>query len=344
MVEITKQKFGLCNNDEVFLYILKNQEIEVELINYGASVRSVKVPNKNGVMLDVVLGYDTISDYIKGDKFLGATVGRSANRIENGIVKLNGKTFQLSQNDGNNHIHGGFEGFNRKIWQACETVGGVKFFLISKDNEEGYPGNLLCSVTYTLEGSSLKISYSAKSDKDTVFNPTNHTYFNLEGGGSVLSEYVKINADSYTENDENSLPDGKVLPVNKTPMDFREFKQIGKDIESSFSQIVYGKGFDNNWVINGFDGSIKNAACAYSKNSGIKLEVLTDFPGIQFYSGNYLDASIKGKNSSKIDKHFGFCLECQYFPNAFAHENFLQPVLPAGMGFHKNIIYRFSNI
>ena len=342
MVDILINKLGVVGNKEIFSFTMQNSQISVELTNYGASVLSIRVPDKDGKMTDVVLGYKNLEDYIKSDKLLGATVGRCANRIEGGIVKIGSKTIQLSQNDGNNHIHGGFSGLNKKVWNFKQIDNGIEFSYLSHNGEEGYPGNLQIKVTYTIEVSTLKINYKAQSDKDTVFNPTNHTYFNLDGKGDVLEQYVKINSDYYTENDENSLPNGKICSVENTPMDFRNFKKIGDDIECDFEQIKFGKGFDNNWVVKDYDSGIKSVAQAYSEESGIKLEVLTDLPGVQFYSGNYLDTEFESRNDIKIDKRCGFCLECQYFPNSFKHDNFLKPIIKAGEIFNKNIIYKFN--
>lgn len=342
MVDILINKLGVVGNKEIFSFTMQNSQISVELTNYGASVLSIRVPDKDGKMTDIVLGYKNLEDYIKSDKFLGATVGRSANRIEDGLVKIGDEIIQLSQNEGSNHIHGGFSGLNKKVWDFKQIDNGIEFSYLSPNGEEGYPGNLQIKVTYTIEDFSLKINYKAQSDKDTVFNPTNHTYFNLDGKGDVLEQYVKINSDYYTENDENSLPNGKICSVEDTPMDFRNFKKIGDDIECDFEQIKFGKGFDNNWVVKDYDSGIKSVAQAYSEESGIKLEVLTDFPGLQFYSGNYLDIEFESRNDIKIDKRCGFCLECQYFPNSFKHDNFLKPIIKAGEIFNKNIIYKFN--
>ena len=342
MEKVKISKIGVIEGKEIFSFLFKISQIEVELTNYGASVLSLKVPDKSEQMTDVVLGYKNLDDYIKSDKLLGATVGRSANRIQDGIVKIGDKIIQLSKNNGKNHIHGGFTGLNKKVWDFKQIENGIEFSYFSSDKDEGYPGDLQIKVTYTIEDSSLKINYKAKSNKDTIFNPTNHTYFNLDGAGHILEQYIQINSDFYTENDENSLPNGKICPVKNTPMDFRIFKKIGKDIENEFEQIKFGKGFDNNWVVKDYDGKIKSVAKAYSEKSGIKLEVLTDLPGIQFYSGNYLDTEFESRNSIKIDKRCGFCLECQYFPNSFKHDNFLKPILKADEIFDKNIVYKFN--
>lgn len=342
MVDILINKLGVVGNKEIFSFTMQNSQISVELTNYGASVLSIRVPDKDGKMTDIVLGYKNLEDYIKSDKFLGATVGRIANRIEDGLVKIGDEIIQLSQNEGSNHIHGGFSGLNKKVCDFKQIDNGIEFSYLSPNGEEGYPGNLQIKVTYTIEDFSLKINYKAQSDKDTVFNPTNHTYFNLDGKGDVLEQYVKINSDYYTENDENSLPNGKICSVENTPMDFRNFKKIGDDIECDFEQIKFGKGFDNNWVVKDYDSGIKSVAQAYSEESGIKLEVLTDLPGVQFYSGNYLDTEFESRNDIKIDKRCGFCLECQYFPNSFKHDNFIKPIIKAGEIFNKNIIYKFN--
>lgn len=344
MINIVKHFFGKTKDGkEVWNYKLIG-DIEVEISAYGASIVSLKVRDKSGKMIDVVLGYDSLTDYENNSKYLGATVGRCCNRIAKGQFELNGKNYNLICNDGNNHIHGGNEGFNSKVWDVEEIENGIRLNYFSPDGEEGYPANLNVSVTYTLNGESLDIHYLAECDNDTVCNLTNHAYFNLSGGGDILDEKVKIFADFFTENNAESVPTGKILSVNNTPMDFREFKTIGQHIESDYYQIKLAKGFDNNWVINDFDGTVKKAAEAYDEKSGIKLEVFTDYPGIQFYSGNYLDGSSNGKDDIPIKNNSAFCLECQYFPNAINHKNFLQPLLKENNIYDKRIIYKFGTI
>lgn len=344
MIKVFKHSFGKTRRGaEIFNYILKGA-IEADVSAYGATLVSLKVPDKNGKPVDVVLGYDNLLDYEINSKYLGATVGRCCNRIENAEFELNGVLYRLVPNDGKNHLHGGLVGFNTKVWEAEEIQKGVKFSYSSPDKEEGYPANLKVSVTYTIEDSALKIHYTAQADNDTVCNLTNHAYFNLRGEGNILSQKVKIYADYFTENNEESLPTGKILSVENTPLDFREYKTIGADIDNSYEQIKFARGFDNNWVIRDFDGSVKLAAEAYDEISGIKLKVLTDYPGIQFYSGNYLDGSTVGKNSVPIKNCSAFCLECQYFPNALKHKNFPQPILLKGNVYDKTIIYRFENV
>ena len=324
--------------------ILKNEFLEVEITEYGASVVSIKVPDRNGKMVDVVLGYDDLMSYKRQDKYIGATIGRCCNRIANGLININGQKYTLKCNEGKNHLHGGFHGSDKKFWQGTKGDNTVNFVYHSKDGEENYPGNLNVTLTYTLKKQALYINYKAVSDKDTVCNLTNHTYFNLNGGGDILDNEVLIFADYFTENDANSLTTGKILPVENTPMDFRKPKKIGDDINSDYYQIKYANGFDNNWVIKDYNGRIKKAARAFSKKTGIELTVQTNLPGIQFYSGNYLDGAGLGKNNIPIKKYSGFCLECQYFPNAFANKNFPLPVLHAGELYDKTIKYKFKII
>lgn len=344
MINISKSEFGITkNNEQTYLFNVKNEKTEVVLSNYGASIISLKVPDKNGLMTDIVLGYDNLEKYENQDKYIGASIGRCCNRIRNGSFKLNNKNYSLYCNDGENHLHGGKIGFDKKVWEYEIIENGVKFIYMSDDGEEGYPGNLKVNVIYTLENKSLKINYIAQSDKDTVCSLTNHTYFNLEGfaGGDVLEHEVQIFADYFTENDNQSIPTGKILPVKNTPMDFTLPKLIKTDIDNDYYQIKFAKGFDNNWCINGYDGKIRKAAYAYSNKTGIGLQVYTDLAGVQFYSGNYLDGAEMGKNGAAIKNRYGFCLECQNYPDAIHHKNFPRPILKQGEIYNKTIEYRF---
>lgn len=351
MTTVSKKLFGTTKKGEdIYIFtLINNSNMTVELMNYGATLISIKVPDKNNKITDVLLGYDELSKYENQDKYLGATVGRCANRIENAEFIINGQLYKLNKNDNNNHLHGGIEGFNKKVWDFEITQNNeVKFFYTSPDMEENYPGELKTCVTYSIENetNTLKINYNATSNKDTICNLTNHSYFNLDGfnSGSVLDQYVQILADYYTQNTKASVPDGKICSVKNTPLDFRLAKKIGQNINSNFEQIKFANGFDNNWIINNYNKTIKKAACAYSLKSGIKLEVSTDLPGIQFYSGNYLggDEKVLGKSGVAIDKRCGFCLECQYFPNAFKYEHFEKPVLKANEIYNKTILYSFT--
>lgn len=322
--------------------ILKNNYLEVEISEFGASIISIKTPNRHGKIVDVVLGYDDIEKYKRQTKYIGTTVGRCCNRIKNGLIDIDGTKYQLNCNDGKNHLHGGDIGFDKKIWNSKEIENGVELNYISEDGEENYPGQLDVKVTYTLKENSLVINYKATTNKTTICNLTNHTYFNLNGYGNILQHQVQILADYFTENNQESIPTGKIIPVENTPMDFRNPQYIEKDINNEYYQIQYAKGFDNNWVLNNYNGEIRKIATAYSELSGIELEVSTDLPGIQFYSGNFLDGAENGKNNIPIKNHSGFCLECQYFPDAFNHKNFPQPVLRVGEVYNKTIEYKFN--
>lgn len=322
--------------------ILKNDYLEVEISEFGASIISIKTPDRHGKIVDVVLGYDDIEKYKRQTKYIGATVGRCCNRIKNGLIEIDGTQYQLNCNDSKNHLHGGNIGFDKKIWNSKEIENSVELNYISEDGEENYPGQLKVKVTYTLKDNSLIINYKATTNKTTVCNLTNHTYFNLNGYGNILQHQVQILADYFTENNQESIPTGKIIPVENTPMDFRNPQYIEKDINNEYYQIQYAKGFDNNWVLNNYNGEIRKIATAYSELSGIELEVSTDLPGLQFYSGNFLDGAENGKNNIPIKNHSGFCLECQYFPNAFANDNFEKPILKSDELYNKNIIYKFN--
>lgn len=322
--------------------ILKNNYLEVEISEFGASIISIKTPDRHGKIVDVVLGYDDIEKYKRQTKYIGATVGRCCNRIKNGLIEIDGTEYQLNCNDGKNHLHGGNIGFDKKIWNSKEIENGVELNYISEDGEENYPGQLDVKVTYTLKENSLVINYKATTNKTTICNLTNHTYFNLNGYGNILQHQVQILADYFTENNQESIPTGKIIPVENTPMDFRNPQYIEKDINNEYYQIKYAKGFDNNWVLNNYNGEIRKIATAYSELSGIELEVSTDLPGLQFYSGNFLDGAENGKNNIPIKNHSGLCLECQYFPDASHHKNFPQPVLRVGEVYNKTIEYKFN--
>lgn len=322
--------------------ILKNNYLEVEISEFGASIISIKTPDRHGKIVDVVLGYDDIEKYKRQTKYIGATVGRCCNRIKNGLIEIDCTKYQLNCNDSKNHLHGGDIGFDKKIWNSKEIENGVELTYISEDGEENYPGQLDAKVTYTLKENSLVINYKATTNKTTICNLTNHTYFNLNGYGNILQHQVQILADYFTENNQESIPTGKIIPVENTPMDFRNPQYIEKDINNEYYQIKYAKGFDNNWVLNNYNGEIRKIATAYSELSGIELEVSTDLPGIQFYSGNFLDGAENGKNNIPIKNHSGLCLECQYFPDASHHKNFPQPVLRVGEVYNKTIEYKFN--
>ena len=345
---INVKNFGKTQNGtDTFLYTLNNGKLEVSVTDYGATLVSVKTADTKNQIIDIILGYDTVTKYENDDKYIGATIGRCSNRIKDGIIIINEKKFQLSQNEGQNTLHGGFKGFNKKVWTTDFKKNSIKFTYVSPAGEEGFPNELKTEVSYSLNETALEIHYKAISNGDTVCALTNHSYFNLDGykSGNILDHQVQIFADYFTRNNEQALPTGEILSVEKTPMDFRKFKPLRQDIYSNYEQVKFAKGFDNNWIINNYDRkNIIPAAKAFSKESGITLEVLTNLPGIQLYSGNFLDGAQNGKENFPIKNHSGFCLECQYFPNAFANKDFPQPVLKEGEVYDKTIIYNFGLI
>jgi aldose 1-epimerase len=332
MIQISKQKMGTtAQGIPVALYTLSNKnKMSVSISTFGGTIVAVIVPDKNRILTDVVLGYDDLASYERQDKYIGALIGRCGNRIAKGQFKLNGKNYQLYCNDGSNHLHGGKIGFDKKNWNAESAENGLKLTYISPDGEEGYPGALTVHVTYTLsDDNRFSIDYAATSDADTVCNLTNHTYFNLAGyySGTIVDQKIQLFADYYTVADQEFLPNGEIASVENTPFDLREPTRIGDNIDSSFKQIHFAGGFDHNWVINDYDGTLRKAAQAYAETTGIQLSVATTLPGIQFYSGNYLDGASAGKKGATIYKRCGFCLESQYFPNALENQNFLMPIL-----------------
>ncbi|MGK0465591.1 aldose epimerase family protein [Clostridium sp.] len=343
-----KKDFGIVNGKSVYLFTIKNSKgMTLEVTNYGATLVSLKVEGNKGQFDDVVLGYDKLEDYLKYKFFYGATIGRFANRIENSSFKLNGTQYKVAKNEGENHLHGGVVGFDKVVWEEKlqSEESSIEFSYLSKDGEEGYPGNLNVSVRYTVtEDNELKIEYHAISDKDTIVNMTNHSYFNLSGQGfeDVLKHKIMINADKFTINDMYSIPTGEIADVTNTPMDFRELTYIGENISSNYEQIVFGKGYDHNWVINNSGKKLSKAAVVYDERSGRVMEVYTTKPGVQFYSGNFIDGLQTGKGGTTYLKRGGFCLETQYFPDSINHENFSSPILTANQIYEHSTIYKFS--
>lgn len=345
---ISTEFFGKTSKGEdVFLYKIENKNGEyVKILNYGGIIQSICIKDKNDELRDIVLGYDTIEAYEKHDKYMGAVVGRVANRIAKGKFSLNGKDYSLYINNGENHLHGGKEGFDRRIFTAKTVDSSLILNIISPDNDEGYPGELNLTVTYTFDDNGIKIVYDATSSEDTPINITNHSYFNLSGYDceSMLHTKLKLYCDYYTPNDENAIPTGEIKSVKGTPMDFTEYKEIGKEIDADFDQTIYGKGYDTNWVINGNSGELRLFAEAIDENSGIKMKAFTTQPGVQFYTGNYIDDLVKGKNNIGFKERSGFCLETQNFPDAINKSNFPNPILKKGEKYHQETIYSFETI
>ncbi len=332
------------------LYTLKNSGgAKVSITNYGAIVQSLFMPDRNGKYDDIVLGYDTIDQYEKRNPFFGAIVGRYGNRIKQGKFKLDGNTYQITINDNANSLHGGIKGFDKNIWNAEEIKSEIgpalKLTLFSPDGDQGFPGNLTLTVIYTLTNDNeLRIDYNAVSDKTTIINLTHHSYFNLSGnpGNSILNNLLMINADKYTPIDEVSIPTGELRDVANSPMDFREPIPVGLNITKDDEQLKNGKGYDHNFILNNFNGEVRKAASLYDPSGGRFMEVFTDQPGIQFYSGNFLDGTITGKHGIAYKYRCALCLEAQNFPDSPNKVNFPSAVLQPGQVYKQVTIYKFS--
>jgi len=328
---------------------LKNANgMEVRLASYGARITSIKVPDRNGKFADVVLGFDTIEPYRTSVKkpYLGVTLGRYAGRIAHGKFTLDGVEHVLAQNNGPNHSHGGVTGFDKVVWEAKQIPNGVEFHRTSPDGEEGYPGSLDVRVTYTLtDQDELIIEYKATTDRATPVNLSNHSYFNLAGEGSetVLDHELMINADEMLPIDKNSIPIGKIVPVADTPFDFRQPKQIGRDIDQTNEQLAHGHGYDHTLVLHpNTGGSSEPAATLYEKNSGRMLRVFTDQPGLQLYTANFLDGSLLGKSGRPYLKRSALCLETQHFPDSPNQPRFPNTILRPGEIYQTRTTYKFS--
>lgn len=346
MTTITKKDFGtLSTGEAVSLFELKNASgAYVEIIDFGGAIRSINVPDKNGVIGDVALGYDDISGYENQAKFIGALIGRHGNRIEDAEFTLGGKVYNVGRNDGRNSLHGGFKGFDKKLWKSEIDGEALVLTYLSPDGEEGFPGNLSVTVKYTFDdNNALSIDYSAECDADTVCNLTNHCYFNLDGesAGSIENHSIKINAAHFTVGNSECLPTGYVAKVEGTPLDFTDFHVIGERINSKHEQIVFAGGYDHNWCPDG--EGFRHMATLKAAESGRVMDVYSDLPGMQFYSGNFLDAAAPyGKGGRPVEKRDGLCLETQFYPNAMRFDNFEKPVLKAGDRYHHVTVYVFS--
>jgi aldose 1-epimerase len=332
----------------VMLYTLRNQNgAEAQILNYGGLVVSLKVPDRKGHMDDVVLGYDNLAGYLKETPYFGALIGRYGNRIAKGKFTLNGQTYSLATNNFPNALHGGVKGFDKVVWQAkilaSRGAPSLELQYTSNDGEEGYPGNLSVTAIYTLtEDNALRLDYTATTDKDTVLNLTQHSYFNLAGKGDILNHQVMIPADKFTPVDSTLIPTGELRPVEGTPFDFRKPTAIGARIQQEDEQLKFGGGYDHNWVINKEPGYLGVMARVYEPTSGRVLEVLSTEPGLQFYTGNFLDGKITGKGGWVYQHRNGFCMEPQHFPDSPNQPNFPSVVLKPGQVYHNTIIYRFG--
>ena len=339
--------FGVMpDGTAVELYALTAGALSCDVITFGGSLQSLRVPDRTGRPVDVLLGFDALEPYRTHGKSLGALVGRYANRIGGARFTLDGQTCQLAaNNNGVNHLHGGLVGFNQRVWTVEEAAEDrLTLSLFSPDGEEGYPGDLTVRVTYALTEEGLTIRYRAECGRSTVCNLTNHAYFNLSGhdSGPVLDQVIQLLADFYTPTDPLSIPTGEIAPVEGTPMDLRTPAPIGARIGEDFPQLLQAGGYDHNWIPNGRPGTLRPIARAFSETTGISMEVLSTLPGVQFYTGNYLDGCPAGKGGAPYANRWGFCLETQFYPDSPNHENFPSCVLRPGEVFDHTAAFRFS--
>ncbi len=331
------------------MYTLTNSHgVEIRAMNYGGIILSIRVPDRKGQLGDIVLGHETLDGYIPNPPYIGAIVGRYANRIAGGTFTLDGKTYTLPKNDGPNTLHGGTDKtFNKVVWdgEALKSKTGVTFTYLSKDGDDGFPGNLKVKVSYTLtDANELVIDYEATTDKSTPVNLSQHSYFNLagEGTGDILNHEVMINADRFTPVDKNLIPTGELRPVNGTPLDFTTSTRVGARIDDPYDQMVLAHGYDHNWVINRKGEGLTLAARVYEPTSGRVMEVSTTQPGVQFYTGNFLDGTVTGKQGHVYKRRYGLCLETQHFPDSPNHPDFPTTILKPGETFHAKTVFKFS--
>ena len=342
-VMIETKDFGkTADGIPVKLFVLKNSAgMTVKVMNYGGIITEVHTPDRNGKMGNVVLGFDNVERYLQGHPFFGAIAGRVANRIANGKFTLDGATYSLAINNGANHLHGGLKGFDKKVWDTLVLPdGGVQMSIVSPDGEEGYPGTLRVSVTYRLtEKNEIRIDYEATTDKATPINLTNHSYFNLAGQGDVLGHVLRLNADHATAVDEGLIPTGEIVSVKGTPLDFTTPHSLGERYEQTG---LTPPGYDHNFVVNNPGAGLRLAAVMVEPVSGRTLEVDTTEPGIQLYTGNFLDGTVVGTGGVKYPKRGGFCLETQHYPDSINHPNFPTVVLRPGNTWRSTTVFRFG--
>ncbi len=343
-ITIYEEEFGQVNDTTVHLYTLKNKSgMTVKLTNYGGIITSIQVPDKNGKIEDIALGFDSLAPYVQGHPYFGAIVGRYGNRINKGKYSYDGKDYQLTINDGIHHLHGGTKGFDKVIWKADtfriaeKDEAGVRLTYLSKDKEQGYPGNFKIELSYSLNNENeLLIEYQGETDHPTPVNVTHHSYFNLTGcKENILNHELMIAGDRFTVVDETLIPTGELRPVEETPMDFRSPNKIGARIDEA-------GGYDHNFVLDKEPGTFKLAASLYEPKSGRFMQVFTTEPGVQFYSGNFLDGSIIGKNKTQYNKHYGLCLETQHFPDSPNQKEFPNTILKPNEKYYHKTIYKFS--
>lgn len=347
---ISQAPFGSADGKPVEIYTLTNNKgMEARIMTYGGTVVSLRVPDKTGKLDDVVLGYDAVADYQRSSFYFGSLIGRYGNRIAKGKFSIDGKEYTLATNNGANHLHGGVKGFDKVVWTAHPSmkIDGPRLELtyLSRDGEEGYPGNLNVKVVYSLsEDNELKIEYAATTDKATVVNLTHHSYFNLAGAGNgnILGHELMINADRFTPTDRGSIPSGEFRSVKGTPFDFTRPTSIGSRIDQTDEQLKFGSGYDHNFVLNKKNRELSLAATVYYAGNGRVMEVFTTEPGLQFYSGNFLDGSIKGKSGKDYPRRSGLCLEAQHFPDSPNEPMFPTTLLRPGQKYSQTTVYKFS--
>ncbi|MBN1540544.1 galactose mutarotase [candidate division KSB1 bacterium] len=348
---IQETEFGTTpEGQSVQLYTLANANgMRVSITNYGGIITEILVPDKNGDLGDVALGYDSLEAYLADSPYFGSLIGRYGNRIAGGRFSIDGMSYTLAKNDGPNHLHGGIKGFDKRVWTAepilAENSVGLKLVYLSPDGEEGYPGNLTATVVYTLtRENEIVIDYAAESDQTTICNLTNHTYFNLKDAGksSILDHVVRIHADRFTPIDETFIPTGELRPVADTPFDFLTPQTIGSRIDGDDPQLENGLGYDHNFVLNGDWGKLRMVAQVSESTSGRVLSVYTTEPGLQFYSGNFLDGSLVGKDGAVYEHRHGFCMETQHFPDSPNKPLFPSTVLEPGTIRLSKTVYKFS--
>jgi aldose 1-epimerase len=341
---VTKTMFGkMPDGTPVDMYTLDSHKIQIRIMTYGGIVVSLRTPDRSGKFDDIVLGFDSFDEYLAKNTFFGALVGRYANRIANGKFALDGVTYTLPINDGRNTLHGG-KGFDKVVWQAKAVKNGVELTHVSKDGDQGFPGNLTATVRYTLIEHDLIIDYRATTDKSTVVNLTNHSYFNLagHGNGDILKHIVQINASHYTPANPALIPTGEIASVEGTPFDFRSPHEIAKRINEDNEQLRVAKGYDQNWVLNSQDGKIAEAAKVYEPTTGRTLDVLTTEPGLQFYTANHMEGTTTGKQGKLYGFRTALCLETEHFPDSPNHPNFPSTELKPGQQYHSVTIFRFA--
>jgi len=351
-MNITKTNWGTADGKGVYLWTLTNKNgLVAKISNYGGIMTELWLPDKNGQMADCALGYDNLADYIKATPYFGALIGRYGNRIGGGTFKLEGRTYTLAKNDGGkNHLHGGVKGFDKVVWEGKEIQNkngvGLELTYLSKDLEEGYPGNLNAKVVYMLTNKNeLTVEYWATTDKPTVVNLTQHNYYNLAGhnSGTILDHLMMINGDRFTPTDDGLIPTGEILPVAGTPMDFTKPTAIGARVNMDYQPLKFGRGYDHNWILkNKRAGAMSLAAKVVEPKSGRVMEIRTEEPAIQFYCGNFLDGTNIGKGGVKYQHRTGFCLETQHYPDSPNHSNFPSTELKPGQEYHTKTVHKFS--